>query len=142
MSKVSRDILKDWIVLVVEDEIDNQEVARRLLKRYGAIVHTAENGQEALKLLEEITPTFILSDISMPVLDGWGFIYELQQNRATAEIPIFALTAHAMKGDRERAMAVGFYNYMTKPLTPATFIDELLAILQAIPQFEHKLASV
>lgn len=142
MSKVSRDILKDWIVLVVEDEVDNQEVAKRLLKRYGAIVHTAENGQEALKLLEEITPTFILSDISMPVLDGWGFIYELQQNRATAEIPIFALTAHAMKGDRERAMAVGFYNYMTKPLTPSTFIDQLLAILQAVPQFEGKLTSV
>ena len=142
MSKVSRDVLKDWVVLVVEDEIDNQEVARRLLKRYGAIVHTAENGQEALQLLKDISPAFILSDISMPVLDGWGFIYELQQDRATSEIPVFALTAHAMKGDRERALAVGFYNYMTKPLTPATFINELLKILQTVPQLQDKLASV
>ncbi len=140
MSKVSRDVLNGWEVLVVEDEIDNQEVARRLLQRYGATVHMAENGQEALDKLKEVTPHFILSDLSMPVLDGWGLIYELQQDRSTAEIPIFALTAHAMKGDRERAIAVGFYNYLTKPLTPATFIDDLVKVLQAIPQLQDKFA--
>lgn len=138
MSKVSRDVLKEWEVLVVEDEIDNQEVAKRLLKRYGATVYIADNGQDALDKLKEITPHFILSDLSMPVLDGWGLIYELQQDRSTAEIPIFALTAHAMKGDRERAIAVGFYNYLTKPLTPATFIDDLLNVLKAVPQLEGK----
>lgn len=142
MSKVSRDVLKDWEILVVEDEIDNQEVAKRLLKRYGATVHIADNGQHALEKLKEITPHFILSDLSMPELDGWGLIYELQKDRATAEIPIFALTAHAMKGDRERAIAVGFYNYLTKPLTPATFIDDLLGVLKAVPQLETKLAQI
>ena len=140
MSKVSRDILKGWEVLVVDDEIDSQEVAKRLLKHYGAIVSTADNGKEALDVLQTTTPIFILSDISMPELDGWGLVYELQQDRSTAEIPIFALTAHAMHGDRERAMAVGFFNYLTKPLTPATFIDDLLTILQAVPQLQAKLA--
>lgn len=142
MSKVSRDVLKGWEVLIVEDEIDNQEVAKRLLKRYGATVYIADNGQDALDKLKEITPHFILSDLSMPVLDGWGLIYELQQDRSTAEIPIFALTAHAMKGDRERAIAVGFYNYLTKPLTPATFIDDLLNVLKAVPQLEDKFIEI
>lgn len=140
MSKIARDILKDWEVLVVDDELDSQEVAKRLLKRYGATVHTADNGLEALEVLKTIHPIFILSDISMPELDGWGLIYELQQDRDTAEIPIFALTAHAMQGDRERAMAVGFYNYLTKPLTPATFMENLLNIMRAVPQLEEKLA--
>lgn len=137
-----KNILLDWNVLVVEDELDNQDVARRLLSRYGATVYTADHGEHALEVIKNLTPDFILSDISMPVLDGWGLVYELQKDRATAEIPIFALTAHAMKGDRERAIAVGFYNYMTKPLTPATFIDELLSILEAVPQLQQKLASV
>jgi len=142
MTKVPRDVLKGWEVLIVEDEIDNQEVAKRLLTRYGATVHIAEHGKHALEMLQNITPHFILSDLSMPELDGWGLIYELQNDRATAEIPIFALTAHAMKGDRERAIAVGFYNYLTKPLTPATFIDDLLGVLKAVPQLETKLAQI
>jgi CheY-like chemotaxis protein len=140
MSKIERNILKGWDVLVVDDELDSQEVAKRLLKRYGATVYTADNGLEALDVLKTIQPVFILSDISMPELDGWGLIYELQQNRDTAEIPIFALTAHAMRGDRERAMAVGFFNYLTKPLTPATFMESLLSIMRAVPQLEAKLA--
>lgn len=140
MSKIARDILKGWNVLVVDDELDSQEVAKRLLKRYGATVYTADNGLEALDVLKTIHPIFILSDISMPELDGWGLIYELQQDRATAEIPIFALTAHAMRGDRERAMAVGFFNYLTKPLTPATFMENLLNIMRTVPQLEEKLA--
>ncbi len=141
MSKIARDILEGWEVLVVDDEIDSQEVAKRLLKHYGAIVHTADNGKEALEVLQTTSPIFILSDISMPELDGWGLVYELQKDRSTAEIPIFALTAHAMRGDRERAMAVGFYNYLTKPLTPATFMQDLLNIMKAVPQLEAKLTT-
>lgn len=141
MTDIPKDILKNWEVLVVDDELDSQEVAKRLLKRYGATVHTADNGREAVNLLVTIRPKFILSDLSMPELDGWGLIYELQQNRDTADIPIFALTAHAMLGDRERAIAVGFHNYMTKPLTPATFITNLLELLKTVPQLATELES-
>lgn len=141
MTDIPKDILNNWEVLVVDDEFDSQEVARRLLKRYGAIVHTADNGREAIDVLKSVSPKFILSDLSMPELDGWGLIYELQQNRETADIPIFALTAHAMMGDRERAIAVGFHNYMTKPLTPATFISNLLELLKTVPQLAIELES-
>lgn len=136
---ISKDILKDWNVLVVEDEPDSQEVAVRLLSYYGAKIATAQNGVEALEKIRDFHPRFIISDLSMPDLDGWGLLYELKLHRDTAEIPIFALTAHAMVGDRERAIAAGFNNYLTKPLTPSTFMQELLVLLEAVPEFEQHL---
>lgn len=138
MTNISRDILKGLVVLVVDDEPDSLEVALRLLKFYSADVLSARNGREALNVVRNQKPHFIISDLSMPELDGWGLLYELQQDRYTAEIPIFALTAHAMVGDRERALAAGFNNYLTKPLTPATFMAQLLVLLEAIPQFEAR----
>jgi two-component system cell cycle response regulator len=132
----SKNILKAWKVLVVEDEPDSLEVAVRILGYYGAELATAKNGKEALEVLQNFSPKFIITDLSMPQMDGWALLYNLQQNRETAEIPVFALTAHAMLGDRERAMSAGFSNYLTKPLTPATFMQQLLSILEAIPEFE------
>jgi len=74
----------------------------------------------------------------MPVMDGWGFIHALKQDRALEEIPAIALTAHAMIGDRERAVSAGFHNYLTKPLTADTFIYDLLKLLMDIPELaEH-----
>jgi CheY-like chemotaxis protein len=134
---IAKDILKDWKVLVVEDEPDSLEVAVRILSYYGADIATATNGREALDRLSSFLPRFIITDLSMPILDGWGLLYELQLNRETASIPIFALTAHAMIGDRERALAAGFNNYLTKPLTPATFMKQLLVLLEAVPAFEE-----
>jgi CheY-like chemotaxis protein len=133
---IAKDILRGWVVLVVEDEPDNLEVALRILRYYGAEVRTAGHGRDALEKLKDFRPDFIISDLSMPVMDGWGLLFELQQDRSLAEIPIFALTAHAMIGDRERAMAAGFDNYLTKPLTPATFMQQLVNLLVEVPQFE------
>jgi len=139
MMKVSKTAFVGWKVLVVEDEPDNLDVACRVLRHYGAEIATATNGKEALEQLKIFKPDFIISDLSMPVMDGWGLCYELQQDRATAEIPIFALTAHAMLGDRERAISAGFHNYLTKPLTPVNFVQQLVTILTAIPAFEHRI---
>ncbi len=69
----------------------------------------------------------------MPVMDGWGMIYKLKNNRALMDIPVIALTAHAMVGDRERAIGAGFHNYLTKPLTATTFIHDLVKLLVEIP---------
>ncbi len=132
--EIRRDVLKDWNILVVEDELDSLEVAERILRFYGAIVHTAANGREGLETARKIHPKFIISDLSMPVMDGWEMLYELKQDRTTIAIPVIALTAHAMKGDRERAISAGFHNYLTKPLTPATFMRDLLALLDNIPE--------
>jgi CheY-like chemotaxis protein len=136
---IPRTILQNWSVLVVDDEPDSLEVAQRLLKHYGATVTLATNGQEALTALKTHRPTLIISDLSMPVMDGWGLIYELKSNRAFSDIPIIALTAHAMGGDRERAISAGFYNYLIKPLTPATFIKDLVNLLVEIPEFSESL---
>lgn len=132
---ISRNMLAHWIVLVVDDEPDSLEVASRILRHYGAEVITAGDGKEGLQKIQSLRPTLIISDLSMPVLDGWGLIYELKRNRVTIDIPVIALTAHAMVGDRTRAINAGFHNYLTKPLTPATFLKDLLRLLVDLPEF-------
>jgi CheY-like chemotaxis protein len=138
-TQIPRTILQNWKVVVVDDEPDSLEVATRILGFFGATVHTATNGQEALELVHKVYPKFILSDLSMPEMDGWGLLYELKLDRRTLNIPIFALTAHAMIGDRERAIAAGFHNYLTKPLTPATFMQDLMKIMEAVPSLSQEL---
>lgn len=132
-----RTLLQGWNVLVVDDEPDSLEVAVRILRFYSASVITGSNGREGMELAKAHRPRLIISDISMPVADGWEFIFELKNNLATRDIPAIALTAHAMVGDRERAIAAGFHNYITKPLTASSFIRDLLRVLEGIPEFEE-----
>jgi two-component system, cell cycle response regulator DivK len=131
-----RDLLKGWNVLVVDDEPDSLEVASIILEGHGATVRTVTNGQEALNVLKTMHPKFILSDLSMPILDGWRLLEAIKAEPTLAHIPVIALTAHAMIGDRERGMAAGFYNYLTKPLIPATFMKNLVRLLREAPDFE------
>lgn len=140
-TQIQRDILKDWEILVVEDEPDSLNVAELILTFYGAKVHSATNGQQALDLLmaQTLHPRFIICDLSMPIMSGWELADKLKRDRRTLDIPLIALTAHAMSGDRERAIAAGFCNYLTKPLTVQTFITDLLRILVAIPELAHQL---
>ena len=130
----NNDTLKDWRVLVVDDEPDAIDVASILLEMCGAVVVTACNGQEALDAIKTTKPHFVLSDLSMPVMTGWEMLHTLKLNRATQDLPVIALTAHAMPGDRDRAIAAGFHNYLTKPLLPETFVNDLLKLLIAIPE--------
>jgi two-component system cell cycle response regulator DivK len=131
--EVSRDILRGWNIVVVDDDPDSLDVASMILEFYGANVHSASDGKEGLALIRSIRPRFIISDLSMPMMDGWGLIDELKRDPLLAEIPVVALTAHAMMGHREKAIAKGFHNYLTKPLTPETFIHDLLSLLIDIP---------
>ena len=130
--------LEGWLVLVVDDEFDSRQVAALMLETVGATVLTAQNGKEALDMIIQHRPNFVLSDLSMPILDGWQLMYALNQNRATNDIPVIALTAHAMRGDRERAMAAGFRNFINKPLDSEKFMNELLVILLEQPEFAGK----
>ncbi|MCL4254450.1 MAG: response regulator [Anaerolineae bacterium] len=136
MNNIPLDILNGWDIVVVDDEFDSLEVARYILAFYGATVHTGENGIEGLDLLKTIRPRFIISDISMPQMDGWAFIAKLREDETLRKIPVIALTAHAMRGDREKVMAAGFHNYMIKPLSPSTFIEQIIRLLIDIPKFE------
>jgi CheY-like chemotaxis protein len=126
-------ILKDWEVLVVDDDAMSLMVAMMILNHHGAKVHTATNGQEGLEMARLLRPRLIISDLSMPVMDGWMMIDELKRDVSTHTIPAIALTAHAMIGDREKAIAAGFHNYLSKPLTPATFMKDLMRLLNDIP---------
>jgi CheY-like chemotaxis protein len=76
----------------------------------------------------------------MPNMSGWQMLHTLKNDIATRDIPVIALTAHAMKGDRQRAMEVGFHNYLVKPLQPETFINDLLRLIVDIPEFADRLA--
>ncbi|MGQ9909251.1 MAG: response regulator [Candidatus Flexifilum sp.] len=136
---IPRNLLVGWDVVVIDDEPDSLEVAEIILDAYGANVRTATNGAEGLELVRRARPKFVISDISMPVMDGWGFIHALKNDRTLMDIPAIALTAHAMVGDRERAIAAGFHNYLTKPLTAETFIYDLLKLLMDIPELAEEL---
>jgi CheY-like chemotaxis protein len=126
-------ILRGKVVLVIDDEPDSLEVASILLEMYEAKVITAVNGREGLELARKLRPFFIISDLSMPEMSGWEMIKALKKDRATLDIPVIALTAHAMEGDRTRAIGAGFHNYLTKPLKPTTFIQDLLNLVVDIP---------
>lgn len=117
-------------VLVVDDEPDSIEVVTEVLEFYGAIVHYAYDGEQALAVLSRVKPNLILSDLSMPKIDGWGLLSAIRTDPALAEVPVIALTAHAMTGDRERGLAAGFTSYLTKPLSPLTLVSD---ILQRVP---------
>lgn len=125
--------------MVLEDEQDSLEVAEIILNEYGAIVHTASNGKEGLEIVRRVKPRFVISDLSMPIMDGWGFISHMKADTGLSQIPVIALTAHAMVGDRERAIAAGFHNYLTKPLTVDTFMADLVGLLIDIPSLAESL---
>ena len=131
--------LNDWKILVIDDEPDSLEVASMLLTMYGATVYTASNGRKGLEIARDQQPHFIISDLSMPEMGGWEMILKAQDNPATRDIPMIALTAHAMTGDRERAIAAGFHNYLTKPLIPETFIADVMRLVSNIPQLSDLL---
>lgn len=136
--QIPADLLSGWDVVVIDDEEDSLEVAEIILLEYGANVTTASNGRQGLKIVKQVKPRFVISDLSMPDMDGWGFINGLKEDPELATIPVIALTAHAMLGDRERAMMAGFHNYLTKPLTVDTFMADLVKLLIDIPELvEH-----
>jgi CheY-like chemotaxis protein len=139
MSPASK-VLDGWLVLVVDDEPDNLDVVRRMLTRLGAQVVMAENGVEALGKVQQHNFDFILADLSMPQMDGWTLIKELNHNPATTHIPVIALTAHAMLSDRDRVLEAGFVNYMTKPLEVDKFIATLLSMISDIPALAARLS--
>jgi two-component system cell cycle response regulator DivK len=122
--------LKERVVLVVEDEPDSLEIAVRLLTLAGATVLTATNGCQGLEIAAAHKPEFILVDLSMPVMDGWEMQRELRNNPDMANIPVIALTAHAMQNVKEQVMAAGFAAHISKPFDPRRFIAQVLQIAE------------
>jgi two-component system, cell cycle response regulator DivK len=116
-------------ILLVEDNEDNQAIYRTILEHFDYTVLDARNGQRGIEIARESHPDLILMDISIPVIDGWTAIRTLKEDEATAEIPIVALTAHALQSDREKAMQLGCDGYLAKPVEPREVIAEVGRIL-------------
>jgi len=129
---LSAEEIAAWTVLIVDNEEDNLSVPSRLLRFYGAKVHTAKDGQEGIDIFKGIKPSFILLDISMPVKDGWQMLDEVRADDEKASTPVIALTAHAMVGDKEKGLAKGFDAYITKPFTFRNFLGEIHEALEDI----------
>jgi len=117
------------LVLVVEDNEANQLLARSVLEREGYRVEVAGAADEALKLMAEQLPNLILMDVQLPGQDGLSLTRDLKADPATANIPVIALTAHAMTGDREQTIAAGCVGYIAKPIDTRTLGKQIREIL-------------
>ncbi|MBK6486272.1 MAG: response regulator [Gemmatimonadetes bacterium] len=120
---------RDRTVLIVEDNEDNRIVYSTMLRHHGFRVCEALDGEEGIAKAHSERPDIILMDISIPLIDGWEVTQTLKREQATGHIPIIALTAHAMPGDRERAMEVGCDSYLAKPCEPRAVLAEVNRLL-------------
>lgn len=116
-------------ILLVEDNEMNRDMLSRRLTRRGHRVLIAIDGGQGVRMAKTDVPDLILMDMSLPVLDGWEATRQLKAMAETQAIPIIALTAHAMAGDREKALASGCDDYDTKPIEFARLLGKIQAFL-------------
>ncbi len=116
-------------ILLVEDNEMNRDMLSRRLTRKGYEVVIAVDGEQGMAMARAEAPDLILMDMSLPVLDGWEATRQLKSAPATQAIPIIALTAHAMAGDREKAVEVGCDDYDTKPIELPRLLEKIEALL-------------
>jgi CheY-like chemotaxis protein len=118
-------------ILVVEDNEMNRDMLTRRLARKGFEALVAKDGKEGVELAGREEPDLILMDMSLPVLDGWEATRRIKMDERTRKIPVIALTAHAMAGDRERALQAGCDDYDTKPVDFAVLLGKIETLLAA-----------
>jgi two-component system, cell cycle response regulator DivK len=112
-------------ILLIEDNELNRDMLSRRLERRGHVVSMAVDGRQGLEAAARSAPDLILLDMSLPALDGWEVARRLKAAEGTRHIPIIALTAHAMAGDRERALEAGCDDYDTKPIDFAQLLVKI-----------------
>lgn len=117
-------------VLIVEDNAMNLELATDLLTQAGYQVQQASSAEEGLRLARDQSPSLILMDLRLPGMDGYTALHHLREDSQTSDIPVVALTAQAMKGDREAALKAGFDGYIPKPLDTRTFSQTVATLLK------------
>lgn len=115
-------------ILLVDDNEFNRDMLSRRLERRGYRVTCAVDGAECLAMTQSTPPDLILLDLSLPVVSGWDVATKLKSDAGTARIPLIALTAHSMVGDRERALAVGCDDYDTKPVEFVRLMEKIEAL--------------
>lgn len=119
-------------ILLVEDNEMNRDMLSRRLTRRGYEVVIAVDGQQGVDLSASAAPDVILMDMSLPVIDGWEATRRIKAEPATSGVPVIALTAHAMSGDREQALAAGCDDYDTKPIELDRLLEKIAAQLTRV----------
>jgi two-component system cell cycle response regulator DivK len=117
-------------ILYIEDNSDNRMLVRRVLEAEGYRVVEAEDGFEGIKLLRSTTPDLVLMDINLPELDGYEVTRRLKQVPSMARVPVIAMTANVMRGDREKTLAAGCDGYIAKPIDIDTLPDQIAKFLR------------
>jgi two-component system cell cycle response regulator DivK len=118
-------------ILLVEDNEMNRDMLSRRLRRNGYEVVIAMDGQQGVEMAAAESPDLILMDMSLPVIDGWEAARRVRENEATRKIPVIALTAHAMAGDREKAIEAGCDDYDTKPVEITRLLGKITALIES-----------
>jgi two-component system cell cycle response regulator DivK len=116
-------------ILLVEDNEMNRDMLSRRLERKGHVVVMAVDGGQGVEMATSETPDIILMDMSLPVLDGWEATRRIKADDTTRHIPVLALTAHAMAGDRDKALDAGCNDYDTKPIELPRLLEKIAALL-------------
>ncbi|HLJ25146.1 MAG TPA: response regulator [Candidatus Angelobacter sp.] len=116
-------------ILIVEDKATSRELLRTVLEKQGYTVLEAQDGEEALRQLRRATPDLVLLDLQIPVHNGYHVLREIRSDNRLTAIPVVALTASAMQGDREKALAAGFTGYIAKPVSLTQLRDEVNRLL-------------
>jgi len=117
-------------VLIVEDNEMNRDMLTRRLQRRGFEVVAAIDGSEGVAIAQSGSPDIVLLDMSLPIMDGWQVAFRLKANALTKNIPIVALTAHAMSSDREKALAAGCDDFDTKPIELERLLGKMENLLK------------
>lgn len=117
-------------ILIVDDNEDSRDLVAKVLKQWDYLIVQAVDGEEALAKVASEKPDLILMDRSLPKMDGLEVAKRLKSNAATNKIPIVALTAHAMRGDREKALAAGCEGYIPKPINVRTLAEQIRLYLE------------
>jgi CheY-like chemotaxis protein len=115
--------------LVIEDNAENLDLMTYLLEAFGHTTWRAHDGKEGLEAVARDLPDLIVCDIQMPKMDGFQAAREIKKDRRLSQIPLIAITAYAMVGDRERILAAGFDGYIPKPINPETFVKQVESFL-------------
>jgi CheY-like chemotaxis protein len=118
-------------ILIIEDNPTNLQLMAYLLGSFGHTVLTAGDGEEGLELARRNSPDLIVCDVQLPVLDGYAVARHIRNHPALRAIPLVAVTALAMVGDRDRVLASGFDGYLAKPIAPRTFVSQVEAFLKS-----------
>jgi two-component system, cell cycle response regulator DivK len=117
-------------ILIADDKASSRELVRTILENFGYEVQEAEDGIKALEAIRNGLPDLVLLDLQMPGLTGHEVLAQLRADEQFANLPVVALTASAMAGDRDKALAAGFTSYLAKPVTLSTLRAEVSRLLQ------------